>query len=237
MARYSRRATLEEKKNKRKAVLFVVLTIGMILALFFYGIPLLIRYTGFLTDLSKSDAPIESNDTTPPPPPRLDTLPEATKDLSVDVNGSTEAGATVILIINDKESEVLANKSGRFSKTLELLDGQNTVLAYAKDTAGNESKRTEEYTIVFDNEPPELELVSPEDGAERFGSSQRQVSIEGSTEEHATVTINDRLVVVDSSGRFSYTTTLSEGDNEFTIKAEDVASNATEQKITVKYTP
>lgn len=237
MAKYSRRATLEEKKNKRKAVIFVALTIVMVLVLFFYGIPLLIKYTGFLTDIRKSSTPIETEDTTPPPPPRVDDLPESTKDFTVDVNGSTEEGATVIMIINGIKEEVLANKNGRFSKTIELLDGENTVVVYAKDSSGNESKRTDEFVILYDNEPPELEIISPEDGHQTYGSSGRQISIEGSTDDNADVTINGRFVVVDKSGKFSFTTTLSEGENEFIIKAEDEANNAIEKTIKVKYNP
>ncbi len=235
MAHYSRRASVEERKNKRKAFIFVFLTITLVAGLFYFGIPAVIKYTGFLTDLRQSAEPIESSDTTPPPPPRLDPLPEATKDSSVDINGSTEPGVRVILKINGKEKEVLTNKDGRFSYTLNLEEGRNTVRAKSKDSAGNESNNTQVFTIVYDQEAPKLEILSPEDGTEFFGNSQRQISIEGSTDSNASITINGRFVLVGSDGKYKFNTNLSDGDNEFTIKAEDKAGNATETKIILKY--
>jgi len=235
--RYSRLARTEERQSIRRAIFFTFLTVVSIFAFIFLGLPVLAKFAGFLTDLKKSGLPIERNDTTPPAPPKLDNLPEYTNEFSVEIKGTTEAGASVTLFLNNDEEELVVNKDGEFNFTFKLDKGENTVSVKARDAAGNESQETDVYKIIFDNEPPELEITSPEDGKEFYGSKERQVSINGKTEENASVTINDRIVAVDVSGNFTFVTTLSEGENGFTIKTEDKAGNSTEASLTLRFTP
>jgi len=235
--RYSRLARTEERQSIRRAIFFTFLTVVSIFAFIFLGLPVLAKFAGFLTDLKKSGLPIERNDTTPPAPPKLDNLPEYTNEFSVEIKGTTEAGASIILFLNNDEEELVVNKDGEFNFTFKLDKGENTVSVKARDAAGNESQETDVYKIIFDNEPPELEITSPEDGKEFYGSKERQVSINGKTEENASVTINDRIVAVDASGNFTFVTTLSEGENGFTIKTEDKAGNSTEASLTLRFTP
>jgi len=235
--RHSRLARTEERQSIRRAIFFTFLTVVSIFAFIFLGLPVLAKFAGFLTDLKKSGLPIERNDTTPPAPPRLESLPEYTNEFSVEVKGTTEAGASIILFLNDDEEELVVNKDGEFNFTFKLDKGENTVSVKASDAAGNESQETDVYKIIFDNEPPELEITSPEDGKEFYGSKERQVSINGKTEESASVTINDRIVAVDVSGNFTFVTTLSEGENGFTIKTEDKAGNSNEASLTLRFTP
>lgn len=235
--RYSRLARTEERQSIRKAVFFTFLTVASILAFIFLGLPVLAKFAGFLTDLRKTGLPIERNDTTPPAPPRLESLPEYTNEFSVEIKGTTEAGATLILFLNGDEEEVVADKDGEFNFTFKLDKGDNTLSVKARDSSGNESQETDTYKIVFDNEPPELETTSPEDGKEFFGSKERQVSINGRTEEGASITVNDRIVAVDVNGNFTFVTTLSEGENNFAIKAEDRAGNSIETSLTLRFTP
>jgi hypothetical protein len=235
--RYSRLARTEERQSIRRAIFFTFLTIISIFAFIFLGLPVLAKFAGFLTDIKKSGLPIERNDTTPPAPPKLDSLPEYTNEFSVEIKGTTEAGASVILFLNNDEEELVVNKDGEFNFTFKLDKGENTVSVKARDAAGNESQVTDTYKIIFDNEPPELEITSPEDGKEFYGSKERQVSINGKTEESASVTINDRIVAVDVSGNFTFVTTLSEGENGFTIKTEDKAGNSNEASLTLRFTP
>lgn len=235
--RYSRLTRTEERKNVRKAFIFTVLTIVSMLAVIVFGLPAMAKFAAFLTDIKKSGQPVETGDTTPPAPPRLGPLPEATNELKVEIRGSTEPGVTVVLFLNRKKEELLANKDGEFTHSFLLQDGENAISAQARDSAGNESQKTQSFKITFDDDPPELEIITPEDGSEYYGSKQRQVVIEGKTEEEATVIINERLVVVEQDGTFAFTTTLSEGENQFTIKALDKAGNVTEKSIALHFTP
>jgi len=228
-------ASVEEKKNIRKSIIYIILTIVLLVLLVVYWLPLTAKIAGFLGNIKSSSQPIEKVDTTPPAPPKIELLPEATNKLSLVIVGSTEAGATVKLFINDSVEEVVADKSGDFNFTFGLNKGENIVSALTRDAAGNESIPTEEYKILYDNEKPPLDILSPEDGKNFYGSMERQTVIEGKTEEDAEVTVNDRVVVVESDGTFAYATSLTEGDNNFTIKATDKAGNQSEKGITLRF--
>jgi len=234
---FSRLVRSEERKNLRSAVLLGVLTLGIIALFFFFGLPLMAKFAGFLTDLRKTSTPVESTDETPPAPPRIDSLPEATNKLSVDITGSTEPAAIVILSLNGKEEEVLANSEGEFTFNFDLADGENSISGKAKDEAGNESQKTDTIKVIYDNDSPNLEITNPSDGAAFFGSKQRQIVVEGKTEEGVSLTINDRFVLVEDDGAFTFTTTLGDGENSFNLKAKDKAENLTEKTIKVNYSP
>ena len=234
---YSRLAKTEEKRNVRQAYFFVFLTIAALIILFIFGLPTTAKFAAFLTELKQSATPIDNNDATPPAPPQLGLLPEATNSLSIEITGRTESGAIVKLFLNNEEKEVLANSDGDFTVNFGLNKGENTIQAQATDNAGNISQKTDLTTVVFDNEAPSLEIVSPEDGTAYYGSKQRQVTIEGQTESDASLKINDRLVVVDSDGSYVYIATLSEGENQFLVKSEDKAGNSVEKSLTLSFSP
>lgn len=238
MARYySRLKTTEEKRNIRNAVLLGVVTIFLLFGVFIFGLPTVAKFAAFLADLRKSGEPVEINDSTPPAPPRLEPLPEATNKSSVEVLGESEPGATIILTFNRDEVELVTDNEGSFRRTFELNKGENTLRASAKDSAGNESQKTDAVSIIFDDENPSLIISSPADGASFFGSKQRQLVVEGSTDSGASLSINDRFVLVEEDGTFAFATTLSEGENTFNLKALDKAGNQTEKSFKVTFSP
>lgn len=238
MARYySRYASVEERRNIRRAFLFGILTILAIVGLLFFGLPSVAKFAAFLTDLRKSTQPVDKNDTTPPAPPRLNQLPEATNKNEIEIDGLTEEGATVIISFNGKSEEVVADSEGKFAFSFPLNDGENLISAKARDQAGNESQEGKVYTIVFDNKSPKLEISTPSDGASFFGAKQRQVTVQGTTETGVTLTINDRLVKVEEDGSFTFASTLGEGANSFNLKSTDKAGNQNERTISVNFSP
>lgn len=234
---YSRLASVEEKKNVRSALGYILLTIVGVLLLFFVGIPALGKFAAFVSDIGKSNKTITTNDHTPPAPPHFNTFNDFTNQQNVSVTGTTEAGATIKLTFNGNEQDALADKDGNFSFNLALDNGDNNFSAVAVDTAGNISQKSKDYKITYDNKPPDLTVDSPSDSAQFFGSAQRQVTIKGTTEATAQVTVNDRIVIVDDAGIFQYTTTLNEGSNTFAVKSTDQAGNTTEKDITVSFSP
>ena len=221
----------------RRAFLFTILTILAILGVLFYGLPSVARFAAFLSDLRKSSLPVDRNDTTPPAPPRLDRLPEATKEPEIEISGVTEEGATVILTLNGKDEEVVADADGKFRFSYSLRKGENQILAKAKDRAGNESQPTAGITVVFDNEAPKLDISAPADGSQFYGDGQRQLAIKGTTEVGVTLTINDRIVKVEEDGTFTFATTLADGENSFNLKSADKAGNQTEKTLKVNFSP
>jgi len=234
---YSRLQSVEEKRNVRKAAYFVLLTIAAVILLFFYGIPVLGKFAGFVSDLGKSGKAISINDKTPPAPPRFDFLNSFTNQQNINIAGVTESGAVIKFTFNGNAEDSLADKDGRFQFSVQLASGENTYSAVAVDSAGNLSQQTQNYTITFDNKPPELTIENPSDGTQFFGSSQRQVTVNGATDTGSQITINDRVVAVDDNGKFQYTTTLNDGENKFTVKSVDGAGNTKEQSFTLNFTP
>ncbi len=217
--------------------MYIVLTIATVLLLFFVGIPVLGKFAAFVSDLGKSGKASTTNDNTPPAPPRFNTFSDFTNQQSVTVSGSTEPGATVKLTFNGNDQENLADKDGNFSFNLDLDNGENNFSAIAIDTAANTSQKTQDYKITFDNKPPDLTIDSPTEGAQFFGSAQRQATIKGTAEPGSQVTVNDRIVIVEDSGKFQYTITLNDGANTFTVKSSDKAGNTTERGLTLNFTP
>lgn len=233
---YSRLQSVEEKRNLRNTIFFTVLTIAAIFLLVFVGIPLFGKLTVFVSDLRGGSKAISKNDITPPAPPRFNYFPAFTNQQTSNISGSSEVGATVKLIFNGKPLEILTDKEGNFTFNLQLNDGDNTFSATAVDSSGNQSQKFKDYKITFDNKPPNLTVNSPSDGTNFFGSNQRQVTIQGTTEVGCQVMINDRIVSVDDNGNFQYTTTLNDGGNPFAVKSTDQAGNTTQKDMTLNFT-
>ncbi len=232
---YSRLASVEEKRNVRAAFILVALTIISLIALFTFGLPSVAKFASFVAELKGGNTPVEKNDTTPPAPPKIKNLPEATNKEILTLEGTTESGATIEVFLNDTGEEVVAGEDGAFSFSLDLKKGTNFIYAYAKDKSGNQSQKSQEITVTYDNEAPSLDISTPNDGKQFSGSLERQMTIEGKTEAKSTLTINDRLVKVDEDGSFSFSISLSEGDNSFNLKATDPAGNVSEKTLSVKF--
>jgi len=219
----------------KSAYKYILLSIVLILFFIFLGIPLLTKLTGFIGDVKKTGQPVEINDTTPPAPPQVENLPEVTNKEKIEIKGSSEPNATIRLFINNSQESVVTDKNGQFSFTTNLVKGENNISLLSKDEAGNESTSTPEYLLIYDNIDPELEVTSPQDGQSFYGSLQRQIVVEGKTEEGCFIYINDRVIIVESDGSFAYATSLQEGDNNFNVKATDKAGNETVKGITLHY--
>lgn len=227
----------EQKKNTRSAVLYIGLTIAALAILYFLGIPAVGKLASLVSSLRNKNNAITSSDTTPPPPPKFKYFSEYTNQKNVTLSGNTEAGTIVRLTFNGEDQEILSDNNGQFSFALILGNGINSFAAIAMDQAGNQSQKTDDYQITFDNQAPDLSITSPDDNSSYYGSGQRQITVQGETEEGVQVTINDRFITVDEDGKFQYTTTLNEGANTFNIKAKDKAENTTEKSITLNFSP
>lgn len=214
-----------------------MLTIAAIVLLIFVGFPLFGRLSVFISDLRGGSKAISKNDTTPPAPPKFNYFPAFTNQQVSNVAGTSEPGATVTLNFNGNTQQTLVDKDGNFTFNLQFVDGENTFSATTVDSSGNISQKSKDYTITFDNKPPNLTVTSPSDGSSFFGSNQRQVTIQGTTDVNSQIVINDRIISVDDTGAFQYTSTLNDGANLFAVKATDQAGNSTEKDITLNFNP
>jgi len=177
-------------------------------------------------------------DIIPPQSPVISALPEATNSSRVIVEGYTEAGAKVELLVNDRVDKIInADETGSFIFETALISGQNRILLRAKDEAENESN-SEIYLILFDNKPINLIIASPKDGSEYFGKTNQVIDIKGSIDKtNSQVLINNSFVQVDKTGSFVHRFMLSGGENNITVTATDRAGNTAESKFRIIYTP
>ena len=205
--------------------------------LYKFGADLVIGFVDLITPNSEEGVLEAGRDNLPPPPPQLDPLPEATNSASLAISGQAEAGAELALFQNGEEKEkTTVGEEGSFSfSQVELEEGENIFLARAYDEARNESQASLVQTVIFDKEPPALEIESPGDG--QMINDKKEMIIKGKTEKEAVVAVNERQVIVGLEGNFEADYFLTEGDNEIIVVAKDKAGNKTEKTIKVKYQP
>ncbi len=168
-------------------------------------------------------------------PPVLDPLPEATNSAAIPVSGKAKGEVTVLLYVNEKQSEETKPETdGAFKfPAVALKEGTNVISAKATD-GKNTSELSEVYTTILKKGEPKLEISAPSDNAELSGEKQ-QTTVTGTTDSENTVRINDRIVVVRSDGSFSYDLPLSEGEQTIIIIAKDPAGNETKIERKVKF--
>ncbi len=166
-------------------------------------------------------------------------MPETIKTGLTSLSGTAEASSTVEIYFNGKKvTSVVSDSNSKFTTgKLRLEEGKNSIYAVAIDKAGNQSSSSEKYYVWFDEEPPELTISSPEDGAIFYGEQEKSITIQGKTEPGVSLTLNDRLVIIGSEGDFSTTFSLSEGENHIKLIARDKAENEVEKEITVIFFP
>lgn len=232
--RGSRLKRIEEGRAIRTTVKYIVLTGLVILLLIRFGLPALSRLTALVADLTTQE-PENNYSQSPLPPPQIANLPDFTNNETLRVTGNTRPGYSVYVYFNDDKTEVLANANGEFTSTFKLSRGENSISALVAHS-GQESTKTENYIVNFDNEPPKIELIAPENG-KQFTGRDSHTQIEGATEPDAKVTINGRVAIVRGDGKFDFPLVLSEGENTFQILARDKAGNEAELEVKLNYTP
>jgi RHS repeat-associated protein len=113
--------------------------------------------------------------------------------------------------------------------TVALPEGETNLSVTVADNAGNRSvAAVTRFTI--DTQPPVITLQSPVDGSL---TNQPALTVSGSVNEAATVTLNGESVTLTLDHTFSQTLTLVEGDNAIGLQATDLAGNTTGLSVNV----
>lgn len=221
----------------RQTLIIIVVTLVILVGFVTVGIPTLINFAVALGNSKASSKISLQEDTLPPLPPQLSTIPEATKDTALTITGFAEAGSLVYLYQNsNKIAETTADNQGNFTfADVQLENGSNHFVATATDQAKNQSQQSMAQTIVFDNEAPSLTIEAPADGARVFGLLQQLTDVRGATDPGVQVTLNDRQLVVTGDGSFSTKYQLEEGEHTLKFVAKDKAGNETIKEIKVTF--
>ena len=115
-----------------------------------------------------------------------------------------------------------------------LEEGENTITVLGRDQACNEIEMV--YTIIRDNTPPNIDVVSPEDGSTY--ETYEFVNIRVKSESTASVFVNGSVAAVveeteDGMAIFEGEVELGEGPLKVTIEAKDVAGNSATKDMTL----
>ena len=148
------------------------------------------------------------------------------------VNNWHRVDATVTFDCSDSVSGI-ASCTAPVTVTAEGA-GQ-VITGTAVDIAGNTANASVE--INLDKTPPFVNITNP---VANSLTSEPDVTIFGQTYDtlsFVTATINGVNLALQMDGGFSYSTTLSEGINNFTVVAIDRADNSTTHQLSVTYQP
>lgn len=218
-----------EKRTKRQTILFLLLSLVLLVLLFVYGLPALLNLTGFISNYKKSSpTAVGAKKELAPTTPRLSEDLTATSSAKVKISGVADPKITVELFQNGlSQGTIVAKDDGTFSFDVNLNSEDNSFTVQAVGDSGEKSFLSAEYKISFLKNPPPLEAFAAADG-----------TVTGKTNPGVTVAVNDRLVVVDALGKFSYQIILKDGENKITVVATDLAGNQTKKELTAaKATP
>jgi hypothetical protein len=173
----------------------------------------------------------------------LDTIPptlvvyhprdgSSTNGSALPIDGRAEGASVVELRVVHPNGEVVTGSvvpaaDASFLTHVQLREGRNVVTVRAVDLAGNEAVAT--LDITLDSIPPELVILSPDDGT---------VTREQSIHVLARVGLDAAQVLVNgkrASGRpdIDAVVILSEGANVITVRAQDDLGNERAERITV----
>jgi hypothetical protein len=228
----SRLAKREQKKLSQQIIMFLVGAVAIVLLFWFVILPATIRFVASLGGSENTGG----DDTLPPQVPIFSAPLTATSSAKIILSGFGEAGSELVILQGGTEkTRVTVGEDGSFGLTMQLEPGENVLSGYSIDKTGNESAESKRYTVKFDDEPPELEITEPVDGANITLRKNQLTTIKGTTEENAKIELNGRLVYASADGSFSTTYQLNEGDNQLLFKAIDEAGNTTEKTIKVTF--
>lgn len=223
-----------QSQNKNRSRFYLLLSVVFVIVMFKWGLPLFMD----LVAGNGAQRINESKDIIPPQSPIISALPEATNSSRIVIEGFTEKGAQIELLVNDMVEKIsTADETGAFVFESNLISGQNRIQLRAKDEANNESM-SEVSLVTFDKKPIELIVQSPKDGSEYFGKLNQVIDIKGEIDKpNGQVTMNNSFVQVDKNGAFVHRFMLSDGENVIRVVASDKAGNSTEKTIKLNYTP
>ncbi|MFO7990706.1 MAG: S8 family serine peptidase [Thermoplasmata archaeon] len=127
-----------------------------------------------------------------------------------------------IVLYLDNEKQVVNPTEEHVSLTTEdLSDGVHDVMLIVTDKAGNEVVK--EWSFVVDTTDPLIDISHPADS--EITTRNDMYEIQGTVDDNdAIVVINDDRVPL-SGGSFKHEVSINEGENKFTIVAEDEAGN------------
>lgn len=228
---------LNRRRQNKKSLLSRLIVFAIAIALIStVGLKLAIWTIHFITDFTISentDGALNSGDFFEPPD--ITEIPEATNSATIRVSGTAPQNSTVFIYVNNvKRKQTKVSDDGTFSSLLNLNRSSNTIFVEAQNEETKESRRSDNYSVRYLEEGPELIIETPTDG-QFTGSS--EIEVKGSVNADSTVKISGNPVVVNTAGQFTALISLNPGENIINIVAQDIAGSEEEINLKVIYEP
>lgn len=228
------------RKSRRNFIITLILIVALGYITLQWILPTFITGIGFIKRIVKPSTKTGSaiSENVSLAPPVLNIPYEATNTAQINISGFSTPDSKVKLFIDDGEKEtadVASNGSFTF-QNVTLSFGTNNIYGKSIDENQKESLPSKTIKVIYDSEKPNLQVLEPEDGKTIQGGD-KKVKIAGTTEPQAQILINGSQVVVDKDGKFESSLSLNDGENNFTIRASDKASNYTEVARKVTFEP
>lgn len=163
----------------------------------------------------------------PAPTLVLDAMPTYTSADTFTLSGTVTNGTVTV-----NGAAVTADSKGRWSHTLSLTAGQNTIMVVATNTGG--SSVSETVIVTREVGGPTLTLLECP-----ATTSADTLTLRGTVTDPTytpLLTINGTSVYVDSAGNWTFDATLHDGDNLFTFVATGAPGATTTEQRTIKRT-
>jgi hypothetical protein len=161
-----------------------------------------------------------------------------TSEPFITVSGSVDENSTVTTSVNESAPEFASINGNKFTSTVYLVPGLNTLIIKGKDVAGNSSSHKR--TVFFDNVKPDLTLKNP---AKDMTTKKAKLVLKGKVKEttgevSVSVTVGDTTYTpAVSKGSFSQTINFtSAGEYDIVVTATDSTGSSTIERI-VNYQP
>ncbi len=229
----SRLLKKQEKEMRNQTVFFIFLAIALLLFFVFIIVPNIIKL--FFNFFDEDQINVE-NDLPPQSPILFEAPPEATFSAQLKLEGFGDPQSTVIFVLNGNQvNEAIVNEDGQFNQLVQLNEGDNQLAIYAVNKSGTESLQTKTYQVIFDDEPPIINIIEPTPDSVIELKRNRSTTIIGETEPLSKVYLNERLILVGEDGQFSSSYYLDEGENNLKFLVIDRAGNQSELEIKVKF--
>jgi len=225
------------RRRQSQTLWFYVGLFLLSLYLFFkFGLNLFVDWAFLITQKTSSIKPTPSSQNSKIAlitEPILEEMPDATNEAILYIKGQADPDTQIQLFQNKQRVATIdADFEGRFEFEQVLEERSNQFYVKSIDPYSRKSTQSKFYSVTFIDEPPNLEISSPEDGKKYYESS---LTVEGQTDKEVFVKINNIPVVIKADGSFTYNLNLSKGDNEIKVVATDLAGNTTQKNLKVIY--
>lgn len=224
----------EDEEITRKTVILGAITVLIFVIVVAFGLPLLVKLSVLLGN-AKNQSKDTQEKVLPPLAPRLVTTFEATNSASFSISGVAEPKVNIELMKNDISiGKTAADDKGTFEFDNITLDkGENVFTALASTDKEGNSELSKAISIVYDDQPPSLNMINPSEDSVTVDSADFDVT--GKSDAGVSVSVNGKLAMVDDDGKFKLKVQLAAGKNSLEIVVRSVAGNETKKTIEIDY--